>query len=301
LATKWSELSQEQKDEKNAKRRAKRAALSLEEKEAIRAADRARKPKMSPGERLESRLIAGYNRRISRFKGRAARIMKWHANGCKGLWPALEDKLQLTGFYRAVLRVLGRKCCHCGYTHPHSLMDKFWRITRKEDFLAFVGHRTEEYKRVLRNPEDYQIYCLWCAADLRLRTDCWLLSPYSARNGGPTECASILGKGYSSLAPIWEAMYPKGDEALRKRIQAKAIRSLICEVTNYQGERVRAPIMKNRYHAWVFSQPRSCVEIQGLVPNVDDRGRIVSEKSAEEKPSEAGSVHTDVGSVQPCA
>lgn len=322
MATVWKNLTPEQKDELNAKRRSKRATATPEVRDAVREADRARKP-ASPGPTSfnirnpdgtyrevhnpeMAKLFTRLNRRVelrkARFKGRCARIQKWQESGGQFPWPSMQDKLEATGFWNAVANVLGRKCSCCEIAGPEDHPDTYWRLTRKDDFLAFVGHSKSEYLKVLRSPGEYQLYCLWCVTDLRITCFAWIYSPDSSRNGGRSGFADMAAPKYRKLAPIFETIYPTGDTALRSRIQAGAIRSLSCEITNSSGDVIPSLIRKKQYHAWVGQQPRICFNIPDYTPIVDSRGRIVEgpqkeTQSSSEAPEEVGTFRQDVGTL----
>lgn len=272
MATDWKTLTPEQKAEINAKRRAKYSSLESEAKSSIRERAKLRYiPVCRPqtyslrNEDGSTRTIDNpemvewlyqidlrIKRRKSRFQNRIDRIQAWVKAGGLYPWPSLQDKMDLTRTWHQIATILGRKCCQCGTT---KVFDFSWRLTRKDDFLAFVPFKKEAYDRVLRAPNEYCLYCIHCTFDLRIFTFAWIFSPYSPRNNPALEPCHIAGPKYADWnSGRWREMYPH-DAELIQRIRQGRIKSLTCGIRK-GGKFINTFIRKNQYYGWAGLQPR---------------------------------------------
>jgi hypothetical protein len=185
------------------------------------------------------------------FMSKLDRIQAWQQAGGLFPWPNLIDKMEVTRLWIRIAHLLGRKCCQC---QDWKMFDFSWRLTHKDDFLAFVPFKKEAYEQVLRNINDYELYCLRCAFDLRIFTFGWIFSPYSSRNNG-LEPVYTGGPKYPNWTAKWPIMYPPG-RALYDKIRAREIKSLTCGIIGPDGNFLETFIRKNQYYGWVGLQPR---------------------------------------------
>lgn len=286
MATKWSELTDEQKAAINQKRRDKYAAMEQDKKEAKLAADRERlasKSEEQKEDRNEKRrwkcpstyylpLAAGghvtvtepsavkawwyLDRKIQRhkqgFANRMKEIQEWSDAGGLFPWPAMRRKMEATRLFLQVKEKLGGCCSQCG---TKDCWEWSWRISPKKDFMAFVGSRTEDMEKVLKSPEDYAMYCVTCTFDLRIYCFAWVFSECSIRNdpkNGSNPFNPILYPEWLERAK-W--MYPPG-KALEERIDNGVVKSLKYKVPYKDGSMIYGFLRKDRYHDYIGANPR---------------------------------------------
>lgn len=288
MATNWKSASSEMIAERNRKRRERYAQLDLASKERLLREQAHYRVKLSPEERQRredarvsrssgstfsltnpdgsvlpitnpdmvahlQRAEARVSTRKTSFQKKIDRIQAWRDDGGGFPWPSLQDKAEITCLWIKIAHLLGRKCHQCGESEN---WDFSWRITRKDDFLAFVPFQKAAYTKVLRDPDQYCIYCLHCSFDLRLLCFSYIFSPHSPRNAPTVEHGDFVGPRFADWAALLPAMYPRGFEQLANRIECGAIKSLSCGIKGPHGRFVRTFIRKNQFHAWVGLQPR---------------------------------------------
>jgi hypothetical protein len=272
LGTAWKDLSPETRAQINEKRKHKYRQLPEAEKAVIQEASKARYTKVAKPDKFYltkddgkqvvlddpemvqwlNRLNLNVRRKKAKFQNRIERIQAWRDAG--GLYPSpnIQDKMEITELFAKIAHILGRRCCQCG---DWKVFDWSWRITRKDDFLAFVHFTKRDYERVLQQPSDYCMYCIRCTFDLRIFTFSWLFSPYSNRNSACTVSNDIGGERYANWRIIWPAMYPHDTELFR-RIRQGYIKSLTCGIRGPDGNFLPTFLRKSQYYGWVGLQPR---------------------------------------------
>jgi hypothetical protein len=272
LATDWKTLTPERRAELNNKRKHKYRQLSEDKKDVYRGAARSRYTPVAKLDRFYltkedgkqvtiedpdmvawlHKLDLRVRRKKTRFQNRIDRIQAWRDAG--GLYPSpnIQDKMEVTELWAKIAHVLGRRCCQCG---DWKVFDFSWRITRQDDFLAFVHFTKEDYEKVLLRPTDFVMYCIRCSYDLRLFTFSWLFSPYSPRNSGVDIAPDLGGELYENWRIIWPAMYP-ADKELFPRIRQGYIKSLTCGIRGPNGQFLPTFLRKSQYYGWVGLQPR---------------------------------------------
>lgn len=266
MATDWKTLTPEQKAEVNERRRAAYAAKDFAEKERLRLHKRsvaqivaerkgdfrftpdARRPERrreTPIERIRRRVDA----RKRNLHAKLSRYQEWRAAGGKFPWPRLQDKIHLTGLWLQIREHL-TCCASCGKSKQ---IEWAWKLTRKDDFFAFVGFTKREYDGVLANPQQYEIYCVKCAYDLRIHAFAWVFSPHSQRNN--PENPRIEYPKYAAIMRRIQAQYPAND-VLKERIRNRTIRSLIFDEVH--GKRIPGLffLRRRQYHTHVTHNPR---------------------------------------------
>ena len=285
MATKWADLSDEQKAAINQKRRDKYTALEQEKKEQKQTAARERFAQMTEEERQvynEKRkkqcpteyyinTITGSvrverdpvavrewwevdkkaRRREAFFAGRVKEIQEWLNAGGLYPWPSMQRKIEATRLFLQVKQALGSKCANCGTSE---CLEFSWRISPKEDYLAFVGSRSEDMQTVLKNPQKYEMFCLCCALDLKLYCFAWIFSPYSLRND-PKTGLNPFGPKYPGWVERCRWMYPSG-KAIEERIDNGAIKSLKYKVKYKDGTMIYGFLRKVQYYSNIGSYPR---------------------------------------------
>lgn len=272
MATDWKTLSPEKRAELNEKAKHKYRQLDPEKKAAKQEAAKARYTPVAKPDRFFltkedgkqvtiddpdmvawlHRLDLKVRRKKTRFQNRIDRIQAWRDAG--GLYPSpnIQDKMDTTELWARIAHILGRRCVQCG---DWKVFDFSWRITRKDDFLAFVHFTKEDYEQVLRSHKDYCLYCPTCTFDLRIFTFSWLFSPYSTRNTGGNIAPDLGGERYANWRVIWPAMYPENAKLFPK-IRQGYIRSLTCGIRGPDGNFLPTFLRKSQYYGWVGLQPR---------------------------------------------
>lgn len=260
MATKWSELPQDEKDQINAKRReqynngpadakaAKQAAardsFAGKTDEAKEARNAKRRKLQCTGHPEIDRLIRKVGRRKMAFQRRMDRIMEWRKSGAKFPWPNLQDKMELTERYMQVLHTLERRCSLC---KTHKCFDFSWRITRRDDLLAFVPFSLPALKQVLLHPKQYEIFCHVCAFNVKLWAFAWIFSPKSLSPFPHTQAE-------------WNArlatMYPKNRIELYQKIDQGTISSLIYKQRLADGKYHPTFLRKNHWYDYTVESPR---------------------------------------------
>lgn len=181
------------------------------------------------------------------------RIVAWEKAGGWYPSPNIQDKIETTELFAKIMHIKGRRCVQCG---THDMHDFNWRITRKDDFWAFVPFQKSAYQTVFRNLDKYDIYCPICAFDISLFTFYWVFGPKSPRlNPGCPE-QDIGGPKYQNWNKIWPTMYPVGNEALMNKIRRGAIKSISCQMINGKGQQIDSIIRKKKFHSDVKLEPR---------------------------------------------
>lgn len=287
MATKWADLSDEQKTAINQKRREKYAALENEKKLLKREAARQRFEAMPKEDREEYnrkrrvqcptydsytltrpdgtvRIFEGpewdkslwkLDKRIKRhkqgFENRMKEIQEWRDAGGLFPWPSMRRKMEATRLFLQVKEKLGGCCSQCGTTN---CLEFSWRISPKTDYMAFVGSRTEDMERVLKNPDAYAMYCLHCTFDLRIYCFAWVFSPHSPRNNPESKLKQFHPK-YANWEETVKWMYPPG-KALEERIDNGVVKSLKYKVPYKDGTMIYGFLRKDRYHDYIGANPR---------------------------------------------
>jgi len=285
LATKWSDLSDEKKAEINEKRRQKYAALDEEKKEAKIEASKQRYASLSDEQKEEElrkrrikcperyllsnaigtetvienpdmvkklwELDKRAQRRKAAFESRMKETQEWLDAGGLFPWPSMRRKIEATRLFLQVKEALGCKCANCGTSE---CLEFCWRISPKQDYLAFVGSRLEDMQRVLKNPSQYEMFCLHCALELKLWCFAWIFSPYSLRND-PIAGLDPFGPKYPGWLEKAKWMYPPG-KAIEERIDNGAIKSLQYKVRYKDGSMIYGFLRKVQYYSTIGSYPR---------------------------------------------
>lgn len=284
MGTKWKDFTAEQKEEVNRKRREKYAALDVEKKAAKLEADKIRLANQSEEQKEErnsrrrrqcpkvyrlSEAMGGgevtdpatcewyfkaekrAERRRQGFENRMKEIQEWSDAGGLFPWPAMRRKMEATRLFIQVKEKLGGCCSQCG---TKDCWEWSWRISLKKDFMAFVGSRTEDMEKVLKNPEDYAMYCVTCTFDLRIYCFAWVFSPYSPRNDPKSTLKQFLPK-YANWEEKVKWMYPPG-KALEERIDNGVVKSLKYKVPYKDGSMIYGFLRKDRYHDYIGANPR---------------------------------------------
>lgn len=283
MSTDWKSLSPEKKAELNAKRRERYANLGSEHKAKIQSKAletyHSRSEDQKQARRLKEKqpilhnwrdtdtgtiLPSSWDEKLTgikrRMDARKSRLMKkldrytaWRKAGGLFPWPSLEDKMVATRLFLKIMHIKGRRCTHCG---SKNFVDYNWRITRNDDFLAFVGFKTRDYERVLKNMDDYSVYCFKCAWDIAFFSFCWIFDPRSPRNSDKYPNKSIGGPKYRNWDKIWPVMYPPTHRALCDKIIRGEIKSLTCGIIMPDGRFKETFVRKNQYYNWVKFEPR---------------------------------------------
>lgn len=274
MATDWKLASPEQIAARNAKRREAYAKLDLEKKLAVQKAAKEqgykrKKPTVprtswlqQPDGTWKELTHLDWVKWIDRkkkkmdahkkvFMAKLDRYQAWQRAGGLFPWPNLQDKAEVSKLFVRIMHLLGRKCCHC---QDWKMFDFSWRLTRKDDFLAFVPFRKDAYEKVLKNIDQYCVYCLRCAFDLRIYTFAWIFDPRSPRNN-PNVTRYTFGDKYPNWHKYCATIYPPSRE-LFDRIRDGRVKSLTCGIIGPDGHFMETFIRKNQYYGWVGSQPR---------------------------------------------
>jgi hypothetical protein len=193
---------------------------------------------------------------------RLERAYQWSQAGGLFPWPRYIDKVEVTHLWMKIAHRLGRRCWQCGETE---CIDKYWRLTRKDDILAFVHFKKGAYEGVLRELDKHCLLCIKCYHDLRIYTFAWIFSPYSPRNVNdrahyPLNQKGLhtrfsLGTRYENWMKILPEMYPPG-RLLFDKIKSGKIRSLTCGIIGPDGKFMETFIRKSKFHKWVGTQRR---------------------------------------------
>lgn len=175
------------------------------------------------------------NRRKEQFIQKAEFIQEWRKEDTIP-WPSLAKRIQVTRLWYQIASRIGLTCHQCKTTE---VLPSMWRITRVDDFLAFVPFQKEAYERVLQRPQDFRIYCPCCTFDLRIAAFASIFSPYT-------------------YTGIFDSMYPRGAKLI-EYIKQGRIHSLTCD---------NGLLRKNPYHDYVGSVPTPIVQIEipGITP-----------------------------------
>lgn len=180
------------------------------------------------------------NRRKEQFIHRAETLQDWRKTDTIP-WPSLAKRIQVTRLWYQITGKVGLVCYNCQTTQ---VLPSMWRITRVDDFLAFVPFQKEAYERVLQRPQEFAIYCPCCTFDLRISAFASIFSPYD--------------RGITGATDIFRSMYPRGPKLIEYINQGR-IRSLTCD---------NGLLRKNPYHDYVGSVPAPIVQIEipGVTP-----------------------------------
>lgn len=250
MATNWKLASPAQIERRNKRRRetykkldsedkarlakskaSSRSQMSVEQKEAELSKQRTRQ-RTDPASQTTSPMLARMQARQSKWVKATAELQQWREAGGGFPWPNLQKKAHVTNLWVQIAHQLGRICRNCGTTTE---FDFSWRLTRKDDFLAFVPFQKKAYEQVLKNPDNYIIACVVCSFNKRINSFASLFSP---RDG---KLAGISGTD---------------DSILKDRVRRGDIRSLTFGIRNSHGQFIPTFIRKNQFHGWVGLQPR---------------------------------------------
>lgn len=252
MATQWKSLSAEQKDAIRKRRKELYASKVSESKKQWFMVNQDGSTTQVMNKDMNNHLdhtATKVRRHQTAFNKRLEEIQKWRDEGGLFPWPNLKKKMEVTRLWVRIAHTLGRKCSECGTIE---VFDFSWRLTRKDDFLAFVPFQKEAYEKVLAAPEQYELFCIKCCFDLRIFTFSWIFSPYSPRNGGHVD---IVGDTYRSWPRRWLEMYPAEPE-LTKRIREGRIKSLTCGMRGPDGNFLPTFVRKSTWHSHVGVTPR---------------------------------------------
>lgn len=162
-----------------------------------------------------------------------------------------QDKIKVTELFAKVLHIKGRRCKQCGC---HNMWDFSWKITLARDVMAWQPFKESTFQRALRNPEEFDLYCIRCSWDISLWAFYWVFSPYSLRNNPEGPAKSIGGPRYDNWDRIFPVMYPAGWDAISGRIKRGIIKSLTCQIVGPGGYKIDTFLRKNQFHGWAKFQ-----------------------------------------------